>query len=214
MRAVAEAVEEAVAEAVGVGWQAAYCSCSSSGVRGKGSQSGCCMRKVTSGCEARSAAAIAAALGRRWRQPARCRCSSMKSCLACRVRVESPRLWDGPRRAPGATASFEAAQAALRGAWEPSDGPGRQMGRSRQTEQAAFLNQLLGEEQRGARQRPAAHEHQRDGPRAVALRRVGAADLVEDNTEGLAILSTSSRQAPQATAPFQTGAGGPFYRLA
>ena len=49
---------------------------------------------------------------------------------------ETPRLWGGLRRAPEATARSEAAQATLRGAWErpgPSDGPGRRVGRCRQT---------------------------------------------------------------------------------
>ena len=46
-----------------------------------------------------------------------------------------PRLWSGPRRAAGATASLRAAQAALWGAEKrpgPSDGPGRRMWRCRQ----------------------------------------------------------------------------------
>ena len=55
---------------------------------------------------------------------------------ACWSRAENPQLWGGLRRAPEATASFQDAPAALRGAKErpgPSDGPGRQMGRCRQT---------------------------------------------------------------------------------
>ena len=56
--------------------------------------------------------------------------------VACWSKVEDPRLWGGLRRAAEATASFQAAQAALRGAYErsePLDSPGRQVGRCPQT---------------------------------------------------------------------------------
>jgi hypothetical protein len=53
-------------------------------------------------------------------------------CAACWLNVENPQRWGGLGRAPEATASLQAAKAALRGAEkrpEPSDGPGRLMGR-------------------------------------------------------------------------------------
>ena len=57
------------------------------------------------------------------------------------LKVKSPHLWGGLRRAPEATARFRAARAALWGECErpePSDGPGRQMGRCPQTVWTAF----------------------------------------------------------------------------
>ena len=62
----------------------------------------------------------------------------MKSFSAetCGLKVQNPQPWASRRRAPEAMASLQAAHAALWGAQErpePSDGPGRPMGRSRQT---------------------------------------------------------------------------------